>query len=157
MMKHIKQKKDFLNYVLHQYEFSNRIAVWIINFIKSHPTIIKNVQFTGDAPIEKSLRISTKGTGRPTLILNKGMQVINDGETIFHELRFNVDEPFLLTFNLDKIDEKYENLLKFERESLEVSTRDSLLELIDQALDNQNEDAFNALVRKLKLLEEKSR
>lgn len=156
-MKNIKQKKDFLNYVLHQYEFRDRIAVWIINFIKSHPTIIKKAQFVDGPDINKSLRISTKDTGRPSLILNKGNQIISDGETIFHELRFNIEEPFLLTFNIDGEDMKYETLLQRESESLELTTRDNLLEMIDEALDNQNEDAFNALVHELKLLEEKSR
>ncbi len=157
ILKNIKQKKDFLNYILHRYEFSDRIAVWIINFIKSHPTIIKNAKFIDTEGLKKSLRISTKDTGRPSLILNKGTHVMSDGETIFHELRFNIEEPFLLSFNMSETDAKYADLLESERNASAVASRDSLLERIDQALDNQNEDAFNALVEELKLLEEKSR
>lgn len=142
---------------MHRYEFSDRIAVWIINFIKSHPTIIKNVKFVETPGNSKTLRISTKDTGRPSLILSKGTTVTSDGETIFHELRFNIEEPFLLTFNMREPDVKYVELLESERLELRLATRDSLLERIDQALDNQNENAFNALVEELKLLEEKSR
>ena len=156
-MKNIKYKKDFLNYVLHRYEFTDRIAIWIINFIKSHPSIIKNVRFADDNSLVKSLRISVKGTGRPSLMLNKGDMVISDGETIFHELRFNVDEPFLLMFNMPAVDAKYEAMLEIERTALEIASREHLLERIDEALDNQNEAAFNKLVEELKLLEEKSR
>lgn len=156
-MRGIKIRRDFLNYVLHQYDFNDRVAVWVVNFIKSHPTLIQSVRFIETSGIKKSLRISSKQTGRPSLILNKDELVITDGETIFHELRFNLDEPFLLTFNFELEDHKYDQLIHLEHRRLDVATRDELLQKIDEALDSQDARRFDELTHELKLLEEKSR
>lgn len=156
-MRGIKIRRDFLNYVLHHYEFKDRVAVWVINFIKSHPTLIQSVRFVETSGIKKSLRISTKETGRPSLILNKGPLVISDGETIFHELRFNLDELFLLEFNFEYDDDKYSEMMHRERKRLDIVTREDLLRQIDAALDIQDQERFHALTMELKLLEEKSR
>lgn len=144
-MRETSYRKVFIDYVLYNYEFEDRIAVWILNFLKSHPVISKNIAFTFDENIMKKLRISVTGTRRPTLVLEKGNTVTIDGEAIFHELNMNQEEMLYLEFDLMDKDHKYERVKAIESDldkELHAISRDALMEQIDTALDEKDEHKF---------------
>lgn len=41
----IKMKQSFIEYLLYQYQFKSRIAVWVLNYLKSSPQHLLHVQF----------------------------------------------------------------------------------------------------------------
>lgn len=156
-MKDTTNKKDFLNYILHNYEFIDRTAVWILNFIKSNPLMIGNIQFSNVKAYDKTLRITSSNVDKPTLIMVKGNTVIHDGETIFHELNMYKDERVYLMFLLDKEDVRYQAIIDREIDLTHLVTREDLLMQIDEALDSNDKQSFTQLSEQLKRLEEKSR
>ncbi|WP_411841812.1 YpiB family protein [Salinicoccus sp. HZC-1] len=152
MVRKISYRKDFIDYVLYNYEFEDRIAVWILNFLKSHPVVSKNISFTYDETIERKLRIAATGTDRPTLLFEKGDTVTIDGEVIFHEINMNQDEILYLEFAFPKQDTRYQNVKEIENNldaELQAISKDAILRQIDQALDNQDQALFNKLTKML--------
>lgn len=140
----MKYRKDFIDYILYNYDFDDRIAVWILNFIKSHPNISNNIHFQDDQEIKRHLKVASSGQG-PTLMLEKGNTITVDGEVIFHELNMNQDKPLLLTFRLGYEDNRYEQLKELESsldEELMTLSRTSVLHQIDEALDRKDRDRF---------------
>lgn len=152
-MRKISYRKDFIDYVLYNYEFENRIAVWILNFLKSHPVVSKNISFTYDETIRKKLRVSASGTGRPTLVLEKGDTVTIDGEVIFHELNMNQDEMLYIEFVFSNNDDRYAKVKEIENNldaELQSISKGVLLKQIDRALDDQDQTLFYKLTKMLK-------
>lgn len=152
-MKKISYRKDFIDYVLYNYEFEDRVAVWILNFLKSHPVVSKNISFTYDDTIRRKLRISAAGTNRTTLMLEKGDMVTIDGEVIFHELNMNQDEMVFIEFNFPTTDVRYKAVKEIENNldaELRAISHDMLLKQIDLALDSKDQELFNTLTKMLK-------
>ncbi|MCG1009097.1 YpiB family protein [Salinicoccus sp. ID82-1] len=141
----MKYRKDFIDYVLYNYEFGDRTAVWILNFIKSHPVISSNTVFIDDGNVDRKLRISDNGSSSPTLLFEKGNTVTVDGEVIFHELNMNQEQPLLLIFNLHQEDRRYDKLKSLETDmdsSLEKIGHESVISQIDEALDSKDHARF---------------
>lgn len=140
----MKYRKDFIDYILYNYDFDDRIAIWILNFIKSHPNISNNIHFQDDQDIKRHLKVASSGQG-PTLMLEKGNTITVDGEVIFHELNMNQNMPLLLTFRLEYEDSRYEQLKELESsldEELMALSRTAVLHQIDEALDRKDRDHF---------------
>ncbi|AKG74083.1 YpiB family protein [Salinicoccus halodurans] len=152
-MRKTSYRKDFIDYVLYNFEFEDRIAVWILNFLKSHPVVSKNISFTYDGTIERKLRISTTGTNRPTLVLEKGDTVTIDGEVIFHELNMNQEEMLYIEFAFPDQDDRYAKVKEIENnldKELQSLSNDIMMKQIDQALDDQDQELFYRLAEMLK-------
>lgn len=150
-MKETTYKKDFFNYVLYHYEFNDRAAVWILNFIKSHPTISQNITFNSNDSNRK-LRIAENRTERPTLVFEKGEIITTDGEVIFHELNSNQDSMLYIEFVFSINDDRYnrvktEEVLK-EAEKLEFRIN-KLEEAVDEALKMKDKALFIELTEEL--------
>lgn len=147
-------KKDFINYCLYNYDFKDHTAVWILNFIKSHPLITHNISFT-DSSIGRKLRIAEKNVNRPTLVFEKDGIITDNGETIFHELNLNKTDGLYLEFILSKDDRRYNQI-----RSEELTKNDEILQedikelehLIDQALLSKDEVRFYELTDELQKL-----
>lgn len=150
-------KKDFINYCLYNYEFKDHTAVWILNFIKSHPLITHNISFTKSG-LSRKLRIAEKRTNRPTLMFEKNGTVTADGETIFHELNLNKTEELYVEFIFSKNDVRYnqtktEELMKNDEILLEDIKE--LEVLIDEALVSKDKERFFELTDELQKLNDK--
>lgn len=150
-------KKDFINYCLYNYEFKDHTAVWILNFIKSHPLITHNISFTKSG-LSRKLRIAEKRTNRPTLMFEKNGTVTADGETIFHELNLNKTEELYVEFIFSKNDVRYnqaktEELMKNDEILLEDIKE--LEVLIDEALMSKDKERFFELTDELQKLNDK--
>lgn len=145
-------KRDFLDYVLYHYDFEDRVAVWILNFIKAHPTIINFVSFN-DMTIDRKLRIAEETTGRPTLVFEKGSIVTTDGEVILHELNSNDKEPVYLEFVFNTANKRYAEMKnnEFDSEYSHIHYHiEDLEEQIDTALLNNDKNLFYELTEELK-------
>src|SRR5699024_4125256 len=143
----------FIDYVLYHYDFEDRVAVWILNFLKSHPVVSKNIFFTPDVLHRRRLHIAAVGTNRPTLVFEKGDTVTSDGEVIFHELDMNHDELPCLEIANTAQDARYREEKKIENEldkELQTIADDALLKDIDHALDKNDQEHFQRLVKMLK-------
>lgn len=147
-----KYRKDFIDYILYNYEFDDRVAVWILNFIKSHPTVSKNVVFLDEGTVDRKLRIADKGSGSPTLLFEKGNTVTVDGEVIFHELNMNQDHTLFLHFNLSQHDARYQKVKSLEADmdrTLERIGHEAVIKQIDEALDAKDQKRFIRLTEYL--------
>ncbi|GAB3072182.1 YpiB family protein [Salinicoccus sesuvii] len=141
----IRHRKDFIDYILYNYEFRDRTAVWILNFIKSHPIISSNTVFVDVGDIDRKLRISDNESASPTLLFEKGNTVTVDGEVIFHELNMNQKQPLFVNFNLHREDQRYSQLKAMETNidtALEEIGHHSVLKQIDEALDSKDHIRF---------------
>ena len=150
-------KKDFINYCLYNYEFKDHTAVWILNFIKSHPLIKHNISFNNTI-LDRKLRIAESNTNRPTLMFEKSGTVTANGETIFHELNLNKTDELYVEFIFSKNDLRYnqaksEELVKNDEILLEDIKE--LENLIDEALVLKDEERFYELTDELQKLNDK--
>jgi uncharacterized protein YpiB (UPF0302 family) len=150
-------KKDFINYCLYNYEFKDHTAVWILNFIKSHPLITHNISFTNTS-LDRKLRIAERNTNRPTLMFEKDGTVTANGETIFHELNLNKTDELYVEFIFSKNDLRYnqaktEELVKNDEILLEDIKE--LESLIDEALVSKDKERFFELTDELQKLNDK--
>ncbi|CAD2073591.1 UPF0302 protein [Jeotgalicoccus coquinae] len=150
-------KKDFINYCLYNYEFKDHTAVWILNFIKSHPLITHNISFT-NTRLDRKLRIAESNTNRPTLMFEKNGTVTANGETIFHELNLNKTDELYVEFIFSKNDLRYnqaksEELVKNDEILLEDIKE--LESLIDEALVTKDKEKFYELTDELQKLKDK--
>lgn len=150
-MKRITYKKDFFNYMLYHYDFNNRAAIWILNFIKSHPTISENITFN-QLETERKLRIAESHTNRPTLVFEKGEIITTDGEVIFHELNLNQNEMLYIEFTLSKVDHRYQRVKAEEILEKDAALNDQIIQIesdIDEALRQRDEHLFFKLTQEL--------
>jgi uncharacterized protein YpiB (UPF0302 family) len=146
-MRTVNYKRDFLDYVLYHYDFRDRTAVWILNFIKAHPTIINFISFT-DRASDRRLRVAEEATGRPTLVFEKGQVITTDGEVIFHDINSNKAEPLYIEFTFHDRNRRYEEIKKREKsdEGSHLSSHIRDLEAeIDAALQNNDKSLFYEL------------
>lgn len=147
-------KKDFINYCLYNYEFKDHTAVWILNFIKSHPLITHNISFT-NTHLERKLRIAESNTDRPTLMFEKGETITANGETIFHELNLNKTDALYVEFIFSKDDQRYNQVMTEElMKNDEILLEDikELESLIDDALVSKDKERFFELTNELQKL-----
>lgn len=150
-MRTANYKRDFLDYVLYHYDFQDRTAVWILNFIKAHPTIINFISFT-DRSLERRLRIAEEATGRPTLVFEKGPVITTDGEVIFHDINSNNAAPLYIEFVLNAPSRRYEDVKSRDEgdEGIHMTCQiRSLEEEIDAALLNNDRSLFYELSDRL--------
>lgn len=150
-------KKDFINYCLYNYEFKDHTAVWILNFIKSHPLITHNISFT-NSQLERKLRIAESSTNRPTLMFEKNGTVTANGETIFHELNLNKTDELYVEFIFKKNDLRYNQAKSKElmkNDEILLEDIEELESLIDEALVSKNKERFYELTDELQKLNDK--
>lgn len=137
--------------MLYHYDFNNRAAIWILNFIKSHPTISENITFN-QLETERKLRIAESYTNRPTLVFEKGEIITTDGEVIFHELNLNQNEMLYIEFTLSKVDHRYQRVKAEEILEKDAALNDQIIQIeadIDEALRQRDEHLFFKLTQEL--------
>ncbi|CAM4149734.1 YpiB family protein [Lacicoccus alkaliphilus] len=146
-MRTANYKRDFLDYVLYHYDFRDRTAVWILNFIKAHPTITNFISFT-DRSSDRRLRIAEETTGRPTLVFEKGQIITTDGEVIFHDINSNKASPLYIEFIFHDRNRRYEAVKEREKGDVGSHINSQIRNLeaeIDAALQNNDRSLFYEL------------
>lgn len=175
----VVEKKEFLKGFLQQYELKRRECAWLLNFLMSDDDLMKKVHFVEQAAhTPKALIISAKGVDGIPFSFHKEHQVTTDTEKAFHDIRLNQTEdiyielhftgakqypPYLVVLEENPhIPENIELSVAYQKEaeylldrSLRSFKKAKLIESIDAALDNQDQDQFNKLVNELLLLDKK--
>ncbi|NJE64482.1 IDEAL domain-containing protein [Enterococcus durans] len=169
MLIDVREKKNFLTWIVNHVSFSRREVFWILNYLANHEAILSNVHFVeGATQANRGLQISDLSfDGEPMKLFLEGKE-FTDTDQIFHEIRLNWKRPLyveclfenawqtreylmILEDNPfaswdDSISEEDAELIEHYFKEKEQEARLKMLYAqIDQALEKKDKDAFLAL------------
>ena len=169
MLIDVREKKNFLTWIVNHVSFSRREVFWILNYLANHEAILSNVHFVeGANQANRGLQISDLSfDGEPMKLFLEGKE-FTDTDQIFHEIRLNWKSPLyveclfenawqtreylmILEDNPfaswdDSISEEDAELIEYYFKEKEQEARLKMLYAqIDQALEKKDKDAFLAL------------
>ena len=169
MLRDVREKKNFLTWMVNHVSFSRREVFWILNYLANHEAILSNVHFVeGANQANRGLQISDLSfDGEPMKLFLEGKE-FTDTDQIFHEIRLNWKRPLyveclfenawqtreylmILEDNPfaswdDSISEEDAELIEHYFKEKEQEARLKMLYAqIDQALEKKDKDAFLAL------------
>ena len=169
MLIDVREKKNFLTWIVNHVSFSRREVFWILNYLANHEAILSNVHFVeGANQANRGLQISDLSfDGEPMKLFLEGKE-FTDTDQIFHEIRLNWKRPLyveclfenawqtreylmILEDNPfaswdDSISEEDAELIEYYFKEKEQEARLKMLySQIDQALEKKDKDAFLAL------------
>jgi uncharacterized protein YpiB (UPF0302 family) len=172
----VNEKKDFIRWFLNNYQLKRRECVWILNYLMSHDQLMKKVHFVEQAQYcPRGIIMSTHCVEDVPFRFYKQNVMTTDAEKSFHDIRLNRDEDIYIQLNFRasyhspqyvtvleenpylpkhlQVNEK-DSLLaeQFLQHSIQSFQKEKLLQLIDEALDRQDKNEFERLVKKLKEL-----
>jgi uncharacterized protein YpiB (UPF0302 family) len=172
----VNEKKDFIRWFLNHYQLKRRECVWILNYLMSHDQLMEKVHFVEQAQYcPRGLIMSTHCVDKVPFRFYKENVMTTDAEKSFHDIRLNRDEDIFIQLNFHasyqahqyaavleenpfvpkhlQVNEKdgivAEQLLQY---SIDRFQREKLMELIDEALDKQDQELFQMLTEKLNQL-----
>ncbi|MFS0925536.1 ReoY family proteolytic degradation factor [Enterococcus durans] len=169
MLIDVREKKNFLTWMVNHVSFSRREVFWILNYLANHEAILSNVHFVeGANQANRGLQISDLSfDGEPMKLFLEGKE-FTDTDQIFHEIRLNWKRPLyveclfenawqtreylmILEDNPfaswdDSISEEDAELIEHYFKEKEQEARLKMLYAqIDQSLEKKDKDAFLAL------------
>lgn len=174
---HPHEKKTFIYWFLNQYQMKMRESNWILTYLASNNKLLRNVHFVRHAKVcPRSIVISSGCSENTAFLFYRKELVTTDPEKAFHDIRLNEDEPLYIELNFFnwKQSPQYalileenpflsddECLTSEDREeadqiinySLQNRKRELLIQQIDLALDEKDEEKFLELSQKLKEVE----
>ncbi|HEY4602505.1 MAG TPA: ReoY family proteolytic degradation factor [Cerasibacillus sp.] len=174
----LKDKKDFITWVLNHLHFKKRESVWILHYLLGHETILENIHFVNEAKFcPRGLIMSTICSGDVPFRYYKSHIVTTDSDKTFHDIRMNQDQPLYIEINFKHahknaryvsvleenpyLPEDYflsEEDIQHAHQLLDISVylfqKKRLKSKIDVALDQGDKKEFLRLSRALKQLEE---
>lgn len=172
----VNEKKEFIRWFLGNYQLKRRECVWILNYLMSHDQLMRKVHFVEQAQFcPRGLVMSTHCVDEVPFRFYKQNVMTTDAEKSFHDIRLNRDEDIYIQLNFRSAyhSPQYAAVLeenpfmpkniqgnekdrilaeKFLEESLNKFQREKLLRMIDEALDQQDKEAFAKLTEQLKQL-----
>ncbi|MBM7647984.1 uncharacterized protein YpiB (UPF0302 family) [Bacillus ectoiniformans] len=172
----VHEKKDFIRWFLNHYQLKRRESVWILNYLMSHDQLMEKVHFVDDAQYcPRGMVMSTHCVESAPFRFFKENIMTTDAEKSFHDIRLNKDEDIFieLKFRSSNVSHQYAAVLEenpfmpknlkitekdkelaenFLKESIYQFQKERLLKNIDEALDRQDKQTFEALAQKLKQL-----
>jgi uncharacterized protein YpiB (UPF0302 family) len=172
----VNEKKDFIRWFLSKYQLKRRECVWILNYLMSHDNIMKKVHFTEQAQYcPRGIIMSTHCVDDVPFRFYKEKVMTTDAENSFHDIRLNRDEDIFIQLNfrssfhspqyvvvleenpflpkhLHVNEQDKEIAEKLLKQSIYIFKKGKLLNLIDEALDQQNQAEFKRLTEELKKL-----
>jgi uncharacterized protein YpiB (UPF0302 family) len=169
----VNEKKDFIRWFLNHYQLKRRECVWILNYLMSHDQLMEKVHFVDQAQYcPKGLIMSTHCVDEVPFRFYKENVMTTDAEKSFHDIRLNRDEEIFIQLNFHASNKAHQYAAVLEEnpfmpKSLQISEKErleaagfleasikkfqieSLLQKIDEALDNQDKEMFMKLTEKL--------
>lgn len=171
----IKEKKEFLSWLVETVRFQRREVYWIINYLVNHETILRQIKFVEHVDkTPRGLKLTASDQEEESLVLFVGEHQFTNPEQIFHDIRMNwkkdlfvecqfseawsspaylavlEDNPFA-SWN-DHVDqevsEALEDYIDSERKEYEIT---ELYHQIDLALEKNDRGAFAELSELLQL------
>ncbi|MFC3882709.1 ReoY family proteolytic degradation factor [Bacillus songklensis] len=165
----VNEKKEFVRWFLTNYQLKRRECVWILNYLMSHDQLMRKVHFVEQAQFcPRGMIMSTHCVDDPPFRFYKENVMTTDAEKSFHDIRLNRDEDIYIQLNFRssflspqyvavleenpympkniQANEKDRVLVeKILEESILSFQRSKIMELIDEALDNHDEEEFKRL------------
>ncbi|WP_409288950.1 ReoY family proteolytic degradation factor [Peribacillus sp. SCS-37] len=172
----VNEKKEFIRWFLNHYQLKRRECVWILNYLISHDQLMKKVHFVEQANLcPRGLIMSTHCVEEAPFRFYKSNIMTTDAEKSFHDIRLNRDEEIYIQLNFRSAYSSYQYAAvleenpfmpknsfsndkdkvlaeQFLENSLASFQREKLMQMIDEALDQQNAEAFHSLTAQLKKL-----
>lgn len=91
------EKRDFVKWLLSNFQLKRRESVWILNYLVSHDELLENVHFVeGVEHCPRGMMISTTSSTGAPFRFYKGTIVSADAEKSFHDMRLHPDEPMYI-------------------------------------------------------------
>jgi uncharacterized protein YpiB (UPF0302 family) len=172
----VNEKKDFIRWFLNHYQLKRRECVWILNYLMSHDQLMEKVHFVENAQYcPRGLVMSTHCVDEVPFRFFKENVMTTDAEKSFHDIRLNREEEIYIQLNFHASNKAHQFAAvqeenpyvpgqlqisesdkmvaeRFLEESIQKFQKDKLLTLIDEALDSQDQEAFEHLTEQLKRL-----
>lgn len=161
----IKQKRNFLRWVVQHHEFKLSESIWLFNYLAAHEHMLKNVVFVENGKDEtKCIKIATKRTpGEGMVYLESGKVIETEPDEVFQKMRRLVrDGKVAIEVTFQKTPLQYLEVLEekgIEGISQEVEVlvarllrereQKILMKQIDDALDEWDQETFYDLTKKL--------
>jgi len=96
----IKEKKEFIQWFLNNYQLKKRENVWILNYLVNHPELLANVHFVREIKLcPRSIIMSTHCSKETAFRFYKNQLATTDAEKAFHDIRLNRDEALYVKLN----------------------------------------------------------
>lgn len=173
----LEEKKSFIGWFLDRHQLKRRESMWILNYLLNHDIVLNKVHFVEDVETTpRGIMMSTVGMDNEPFLFYKDGKVFNDPEQAFHEVRLNWQEDMYLelVFREPWKTEQYLAILEdnpyhrwnetipkdliheVEHAMTKLSLNEKkhlLLNLIDEALENDNRDEFIEFSTELKEIE----
>ncbi len=173
----VEDKKSFIQWFLGNYQLKKRESVWILNYLLNHEQLLDHVHFVLEARFcPRAMIISTHCSKEIAFRFYKKHIVTTDADKSFHDIRLHAKEPIYIQLNfkdskqcipymkvlednpfipddyfLTKSDKKMaEEWLEY---SLYEYKKEILLQNINEALDQKNQQLFEHYSDQLKKLE----
>lgn len=170
-------KKHFLKWITTNFVMKRREALWILDYLFNHNLMLEKTHFVEDVKkTPRGIYMSVVGNDKPDFRFYKNGHAFEDGMQAFHEVRLNWSSPLYIEIDFDdawqyteyltilednpyaswndSISEELMNrvdvALTFETLSL---AKVQLMKDIDEALQNNDEEAFLTLTNDLKDVE----
>lgn len=170
----VTKKREFIKWLLNNYQFKSRPSVWILNFLYSHDHLLEKVHFVENAnKTPRGIIIATRCVNEVPLRYYRNGKIIMDEEKCFHDIRLNRDEDIYIELNFkDKYNyEEYwevyeenpfdkpdtsefgEQAVHFLDYCLYEFKVEQLKKRIDEAIDAGNKELFMKLTDELSKIE----
>lgn len=175
----LKEKKQFIKWLLGRYQMKRRESMWILNYLLNHDIVLNKAKFVEQVDkTPRGIRMATIGTDDPAFKFYKEGQEFQDPEQAFHEVRLNwhTDLYVEVVFQDAWSSKEYLSILEdnpyakwndaiTEELSMEVDEaierfqllerRQELLKEIDLALEDEERESFIELTHELREIEER--
>ncbi|MBF8807841.1 MAG: YpiB family protein [Enterococcus lacertideformus] len=166
MLIDVKEKKNFLTWMVNHVSFSRREVFWILNYLANHEAILSNVHFVeGANQANRGLQINDLSSNDEPMKLFLEGKEFTDTDQIFHEIRLNWKKPLYIECFFENAWQTKEYFIVLEdnpfaswdesiseedTEMIELYFREKeqeehlkfLYAQIDQALEKGDKDAF---------------
>lgn len=176
----LEEKKAFITWFIQNHQLKRRESLWILNYLLNHEVLLKNIHFVENIEsTNRGIGLAALESSKESFVYYKEGKKFDDPEQAFHDLRLNWKENFYLEiffehsyqslsafgvlednpFETDEIgfDSELVELVDDSLAKLTLLERKKyLLELIDAALIDKNEEKFNAYTEELKVMDEKN-
>ncbi|MCZ0701868.1 uncharacterized protein YpiB (UPF0302 family) [Natronobacillus azotifigens] len=172
----VQDKKEFIHWFLKNYQLKKRESVWILNYLTNHDTLLANVHFIREARFcPRGIIISSHCSNDVPFRFYKNHIVTTDAEKSFHDIRLNRDEPIYIQLCFENANQNTHYIAVLEdnpylpddffitkrekelaKEFIDYTVfqtqKKHLHQMIDSALDNRDQAAFEVYLEQLQAL-----
>ncbi|AZP05313.1 ReoY family proteolytic degradation factor [Jeotgalibaca ciconiae] len=176
----LEEKKTFITWFIQNHQLKRRESLWILNYLLNHELLLKNIHFVENIALtNRGMGLATVTSSNEPFVYYKEGKRYDDPEQAFHDLRLNWKEDFYLELYFEQsyqvlsfysvleanpfedgdklfspevvsiVDQSLKKLAWQER-------KNHLMQLIDTALIEKDEEKFKKYTEELKEIDEKN-